>query len=284
VYAASGPSSARTGSEAGIPNVVVQLRNQFTDALIDQDLTDANGKYQFAGVGPGTYKIVELQPNGWVDGPDFIGSQGGNVGNDVLFNINLTNGVVGSGNNFGELPPVSTPTPTPTATPPGEETCLTNRPDLTMLEFHSGTLANLLTAGSGQFTDGTLIVNISSYTGHSFSWVSNVNVTSVFGRTATDGALYIYQPPSKGATGLEAGGAITNLSFCYNPPAATPTPSATPTATPTPTMPPTDVTFNGAGQGSSNGLMLALLVIGLASAALVALPRQLVRRPVRRRN
>lgn len=126
-----------------------------------------------------------------------------------------------------------------------------------MLELHSSSLASLNATGSGQFSDGTLTVNISSYTGSSFSWTSNIGVDSIFARTADGGEAEDYAPPSKGDS-IAAGGSITGISFCYdfNP------------ATPTPTMPDTAASFGGPA-GGFGGLMLALLLIGGAAAALI---------------
>jgi len=69
--------------------------------------TDANGKYIFTNVRPGTYKIVETQPAGFQEGKDTIGTQGGDASvEDVFSNIVLPGcGPDGTGNNFAELGP-----------------------------------------------------------------------------------------------------------------------------------------------------------------------------------
>jgi len=67
-------------------------------------VTDDDGAYVFNNLRPGTYKISESQPAGYMDGIDSIGSQGGVVGSDLFSNIVLKQGVQGVNNNFAELP------------------------------------------------------------------------------------------------------------------------------------------------------------------------------------
>jgi hypothetical protein len=65
--------------------------------------TAADGSYSFGNLRPGTYIITETTPSGYIDGKDAIGTQGGTVGIDVLSNIVMSAGVVGTNNNFAEL-------------------------------------------------------------------------------------------------------------------------------------------------------------------------------------
>ncbi len=65
-------------------------------------LTAVNGFYQFTNLQPGTYSIIETQPNGFLDGKDTIGTPGGDTGNDIFFNIVLPAAFDGVNNNFGE--------------------------------------------------------------------------------------------------------------------------------------------------------------------------------------
>jgi hypothetical protein len=136
-----------------------------------------------------------------------------------------------------------------------------------MLELHSGTLGNLqASAGSGQFSDGTLMVNISGYTGSSFSWMSNIGVDSLLARTSGGGSLVEYSPERTSDQGVNAGGAITFLSFCYDVDSVvTPPPTSTPKITP----PPTDISFGDVGSGGISGLTMALLLIAGVAATLV---------------
>ena len=71
--------------------------------------------WEFPTVAPGTYTVVEIHPEKWVDGKDTAGSKGGSVTNDVIASITVGAGEVSTDNNFGELRPVSSgATPVPT--------------------------------------------------------------------------------------------------------------------------------------------------------------------------
>jgi len=89
-------------SEAGITKVTIQLIDASGNVAATTQ-TGKDGSYAFANVAPGTYTIRELQPAGYVDGKDCVGSLGGKLGNDVLSNIVVCSGNNGSGYNFGEL-------------------------------------------------------------------------------------------------------------------------------------------------------------------------------------
>jgi hypothetical protein len=69
--------------------------------------TLADGSYSFGNLRPGTYKLTEFQPAGYLDGKDTIGTPGGSTTNDMFSDIVLPAGFDGVQNNFGEvLPPV----------------------------------------------------------------------------------------------------------------------------------------------------------------------------------
>ncbi len=109
-------------NEPPIANVTVTLTgtDAHGNAVSRTMLTAPDGSYLFAELCTGTYVIVETQPPQWLDGKDTIGSQGGSVEDDRLFEIDLEPAEHGIQNNFGELPPPTpSPTPTPTPTPPG---------------------------------------------------------------------------------------------------------------------------------------------------------------------
>ena len=56
--------------------------------------TDPNGDYSFADLRPGIYTVTETQPTGFGDGPDFVGSEGGNdTVNDEFSAITLPPGI-----------------------------------------------------------------------------------------------------------------------------------------------------------------------------------------------
>ena len=62
-----------------------------------------NGFYKFDNLLAGIYTILETQPEGFDDGDDFIGTQGGSTANDKFYDIYLAAGVHGEHNDFGEL-------------------------------------------------------------------------------------------------------------------------------------------------------------------------------------
>ena len=101
--------------EAGIDGVTVQLVDQPTEALIDEQVTADGGTYAFdANLSAGTYKIVEVPPAGYVDGKETVGSIGGWADNSQDSN-EIADIVVGepgttadgTGYNFAEIEPSS---------------------------------------------------------------------------------------------------------------------------------------------------------------------------------
>jgi hypothetical protein len=107
VYADLNNDGIKEPGEPGIPGSTVTLSG--TDDVGDDvsltATTHADGSYQFANLRPGNYTLKQGQPANYLDGKDTIGSQGGTVSSDQFSGINLTPGVNGVNNNFGELPP-----------------------------------------------------------------------------------------------------------------------------------------------------------------------------------
>ena len=94
-----------------IEGVTIQLFDE-TGELVTTTLTDANGDYQFTGLAPGTYSIVEVQPNGFLDATDHLGNVDGELRgeasqNDRFTNITLNSGDVGTNYDFCEHLPAS---------------------------------------------------------------------------------------------------------------------------------------------------------------------------------
>ena len=100
----------RDAAEAPIPGTTVILFDA-GGTQIAQTTTDANGFYKFTNLLAGNYSIHEIQPAGWLDGKDTVGTIGGvTVGtmeNDKLKQIQLHAGESGIEYNFGELLPGS---------------------------------------------------------------------------------------------------------------------------------------------------------------------------------
>jgi serine-aspartate repeat-containing protein C/D/E len=90
-----------------IAGVQVQLFDSAGN-LVQTTTTDANGVYKFTGLAPGVYSVFEVQPAGYFDGGEAVGTAGGSVtGNDRVGNINLLPGVNATGYDFCEKLPAS---------------------------------------------------------------------------------------------------------------------------------------------------------------------------------
>jgi uncharacterized repeat protein (TIGR01451 family) len=105
VYVDSDNNGIKEFGEAGIPGVQITLTGNNDQGAVSQTVqTDSNGAYKFANLRPGNYTLTETPPAGYRDGIDSIGTQGGTVGIDTLTNIVLGMGMVGTDNDFAELP------------------------------------------------------------------------------------------------------------------------------------------------------------------------------------
>src|SRR5437660_1672146 len=70
-------------------------------------MTAADGSFHFRNLRPGSYSLNEVQPTGYFDGKDSLGSAGGQKTNDEFTDIFLNAGVDAVNYKFGELPPAS---------------------------------------------------------------------------------------------------------------------------------------------------------------------------------
>ncbi len=74
--------------------------------IVDSTTTDSQGNYSFTDLQPGTYAVEEVPPGGYLENSDWIGSAGGQTdGLTRMVNINLGQGVAGTGYNFTETLP-----------------------------------------------------------------------------------------------------------------------------------------------------------------------------------
>lgn len=92
--------------ESGIDGVTVTLTGTDRNGFFVQvsQVTDANGRFQFLGLNPGVYQIEQIQPAGYVDRWDRVGSLGGITENDRFVQIVVEPGQAGEGYDFGERP------------------------------------------------------------------------------------------------------------------------------------------------------------------------------------
>jgi serine-aspartate repeat-containing protein C/D/E len=90
----------------GISGVQMQLFDS-SGRLVASTTTAANGFYEFINLAPGTYSVVEVQPNGYLDGADSVGrvnnvQNGANPANDRLAGIRVGSGESGVRYDFCE--------------------------------------------------------------------------------------------------------------------------------------------------------------------------------------
>lgn len=98
--------------EEGIAGVTIRLlRADGSPVMIETGgtqtvltaITDANGRYVFNNLRNGEYQIQQIQPTGWVDGQESLGSLGGQVQNDLFTKIIVRAGDAGVNYDFGEF-------------------------------------------------------------------------------------------------------------------------------------------------------------------------------------
>lgn len=108
VYEDMNTDGRRNPGESGISGVTLRLLNADGSETGQTTVTDAAGYFEFDNLRPGTYTIVEEQPEGYFDGTDATGTAGGTAINpgDRIEAIKLMPGTFGEDYLFGEYPPV----------------------------------------------------------------------------------------------------------------------------------------------------------------------------------
>ncbi len=87
---------------AGAQIDVYSLDSEGNPTHVATTYTMPDGSWTVENLAPGKYKVVESQPDGYVDGKDTAGSEGGTVTNDVITAIPLAANVTATDYNFGE--------------------------------------------------------------------------------------------------------------------------------------------------------------------------------------
>jgi serine-aspartate repeat-containing protein C/D/E len=79
-----------------------------TGTRIDSTTTDAKGKYSFTDLEPGVYGVEEIQPDGYLEGGDQVGTAGGSLdGVDRILAAQLDANVHGLNYDFWEIVPAT---------------------------------------------------------------------------------------------------------------------------------------------------------------------------------
>lgn len=90
-----------------LPGVTIELLNS-SGSVISTTLTDAEGRYTFDDLTPGIYSVREVQPAGYFQGAQKVGSGGGDASTtDWIRSINVTSGSELIDYDFCEIPPDS---------------------------------------------------------------------------------------------------------------------------------------------------------------------------------
>ncbi len=79
-----------------IAGVEMQLLDG-SGSIVATTTTDANGLYSFDGLAPGTYSVVEVQPEGYLDAGEAVGTVDGQTVGAALTNDRINNIVLSSG-------------------------------------------------------------------------------------------------------------------------------------------------------------------------------------------
>ena len=107
VYNDGSDDGSRDPENPGIETVTITLTGTDTNGAVNSNTTTASdGSYSFPNLLPGTYIITQTQPAGYDDHIDSVGqinsSNVGTLGNDVISNIVLPAGGIGTEYNFAD--------------------------------------------------------------------------------------------------------------------------------------------------------------------------------------
>ncbi len=108
VYHDANNNGVKDAGEEGIAGAEVDLIWSTNQGVLSRrETTDVNGAYSFDELLPALYRIQETQPQGYLDGQESLGSNGGIVENDEFRNVQVDDGDAAMNYNFGEVLPSS---------------------------------------------------------------------------------------------------------------------------------------------------------------------------------
>lgn len=104
VYGDVNGNGIKDNGDLGLGGVTVQLVGEtvFGDTVVRSVQTNDVGMYSFAGLAPGLYRVIQVQPSVLQDGDETVGNAGGYISANDEFTITLGPGVTAEGYNFGE--------------------------------------------------------------------------------------------------------------------------------------------------------------------------------------
>lgn len=143
--------------ETPIANVKVKLEGFDNNGpVILETTTNTAGEYKFSNLMPGTYSLKEVQPIGYDDGKDKIGTPGGTAGNDTFADINLPAEFDGVNNDFGEIKPDKPGAPLPKDIAPLGNLIIISKTQLTN-SGRNGEFLHPTLRGQMAFVVGTMV-------------------------------------------------------------------------------------------------------------------------------
>ncbi|NLS95882.1 MAG: hypothetical protein GXX96_27415 [Planctomycetaceae bacterium] len=96
-----------TAGDIPLAGVTIKLRDA-EGQLIGTTTTDSDGRYRFDGLAPGVYSVEEIQPDGYFDGGDHVGTSGGmKLAPDSIIDIPIASATDATGYDFCEILPSS---------------------------------------------------------------------------------------------------------------------------------------------------------------------------------
>ncbi len=147
-------------TEEGIGGVTLKLLNADGTDTGRRAVTNNQGYYEFTNIGPGTYHVMQMHPEGWLDGIDTPGNRGGvadpSPGGDMIRQITITLGHDAKEYNFGELLPGSIRGTVYQSTTPGDCLCDPETPRISgvtieLLDESGRVIATTKTDDQGQY-------------------------------------------------------------------------------------------------------------------------------------
>ena len=174
--------------------------------------TDGDGQYRFGGIAPGQYWVQELQPAGYLDGKDTLGTTGGALQvNDILSAVPVFAAAESSRNNFGELLPPVVPPPPPrgavgTSTGLAISAAAVQVGEAVTLTAHVSTQDGRAVVGSVRFSDNGIDLGTAAVNGTGDAVLSGVKLR-IGGRKIT--AAFTPADPTSEAASTSSPLAVT---------------------------------------------------------------------------